>query len=247
MTDLSEELEELEVSSDEEKELYTGTEMPTGVYSVQMLIKKPIPQFLPMDGKRIKVYHRGIKRICQNCFCSGHYRVNCSQKRVDWMDYVDYFILESGFDEEMFGKWVQRVNDWRITNGQTHEENKRFVNQSKEAEKAKKILLAESRDSITKTLEEQATASSMVEEGEDTVTVVESDEREDANQPAEGTESENGGGVVEKMSLAVENMSVEELERELSIRKKGRPSHEDRKERALKKKELDKKKSNTAE
>jgi len=247
MTDLSEELEELEVSSDEEKELYTGTEMPTGVYSVQMLIKKPIPQFLPMDGKRIKVYHRGIKRICQNCFCSGHYRVNCSQERVDWMDYVDYFILESGFDEEMFGKWVQRVNDWRITNGQTHEENKRFVNQSKEAEKAKKILLAESRDSITKTLEEQATASSMVEEGEDTVTVVESDELEDANPPAEGTESENGGGVVEKMSLAVENMSVEELERELSIRKKGRPSHEDRKERALKKKELDKKKSNTAE
>jgi len=216
MTDLSEELEELEVSSDEEKELYTGTEMPTGVYSVQMLIKKPIPQFLPMDGKRIKVYHRGIKRICQNCFCSGHYRVNCSQERVDWMAYVDYFILESGFD-------------------------------SKEAEKAKKILLAKSRDSITKALEEQATASSMVEEGEDTVTVVESDEWEDANPPAEGTESENGGGVVEKMSLAVENMSVEELERELSIRKKGRPSHEDRKERALKKKELDKKKSNTAE
>ena len=31
MTDLSEELEELEVSSDEEQELYKGMEMPTGI------------------------------------------------------------------------------------------------------------------------------------------------------------------------------------------------------------------------
>jgi hypothetical protein len=246
MTDLSEELEELEVSSDEEKELYTGTEMPTGVYSVQMLIKKPIPQFLPMDGKRIKVYHRGIKRMCQNCFCSGHYRVNCMEERVDWMAYIDYFILESGFDEEMFGKWVQRVGDWRITNQQTHEENLRFVHRKQEAEKAKKISLAESRDSIAKTMEEQAKSSREAGGGEVEVTAVESDEWEDANPPAEGMDAGKNDGAVEKMSSAVENMSVEELEKELSIRKEGRPSNEGRKVKAAKKKELEEKGSKTA-
>jgi len=246
MTDLSEELEELEVSSDEEKELYTGTEMPTGVYSVQMLIKKPIPQFLPMDGKRIKVYHRGIKRMCQNCFCSGHYRVNCMEERVDWMAYIDYFILESGFDEEMFGKWVQRVGDWRITNQQTHEENLRFVHRKQEAEKAKKISLAESRDSIAKTIEEQAKSSREAGGGEGEVTAVESDEWEDANPPAEGMDAGKNDGAVEKMSSAVENMSVEELEKELSIRKEGRPSNEGRKVKAAKKKELEEKGSKTA-
>jgi len=156
MTDLSEELEELEVSSDEESELYKGTEMPTGVYSVQMLIKKPIPQFLPMDGKRIKIYHRGIKRMCQNCFSSGHYRATCSRERVDWMAYVDYFIMESGFEKEMFGKWVPRVSDWQILNGQVHQENIDFMTRRQSEEIARKESLAESTVSIKKTIEEQA-------------------------------------------------------------------------------------------
>ncbi len=158
MTELSEEMEELELSSDEEQELYKGMEMPTGIYSVQMLIKKPIPQFLPMDGKRIKIYHKGIKRMCENCFASGHYRATCPRTKVDWMAYVDFFVMESGFEEEMFGKWIPRVNDWQITNGKVHQENVDFLARKQSAESARRESLAESAESIAKTMKEQQTA-----------------------------------------------------------------------------------------
>ncbi len=235
MTDLSEELEELEVSSDEEIELYKGMEMPTRVYSVQMMIKKPIPQFLPIDGKRIKIYHRDIKRICQNCFGGGHYRAACPREKVDWMAYVDYFILESGFEEEMFGKWLSRVNDCRILNGQAHQENMNFLNRKKAAENALKENLVESRALITKALADQSmmvkeTMSTAATNG--TIEICATDAPKDGKKveqttyiQTEGEEMEEGEEEVENISKGIGELSVEELERELAIRKKGRPSN----------------------
>jgi hypothetical protein len=250
MTDLSEELEELEASSEEEAELYSGVEMPTGVYSVQMLIRKPIPQFLPIDGKRIKIYHRGIKKMCQNCFGSGHYRSTCPRERVDWMAYIDYFILESGFEEEMFGKWTNRVNDWRMVNGHAHQENLGFLNQKRAAEQARKETLAISRESITKTMEDQAQRA-IQEQQRASETVKSTDsgelpEQEDVEKTpesqAEVHEVEKGNEDVRKLSKAVEDMSVEELEKLLSVRKKGRPSNADKKDKEAKQRELNRKK-----
>jgi hypothetical protein len=232
MTDLSEELEELEVSSDEEKELYKGLEMPTGVYSVQMLIKKPIPQFLPMDGKRIKVYHRGIKKMCQNCFSRGHYRTNCLQERVDWMAYVDYFILESGFEEEMSGKWIQRVGDWRILNAQVHRENVDFLNRMQQEESNRKKTLAESGASIAAAMRQLCPT---VAEGQPEV----KDNPSQQEELGKGEKDEE----TETVNKALGDMSVEELEKELAVRKKGRPSNAERKEKAAKSKELEKRRA----
>jgi hypothetical protein len=67
MMELTEDKLDFDVSSEEE-ELYQGVELKTGIYSIQMEIRNPIPQFLPMDGKRIKIYHKGIKKWCTNCF-----------------------------------------------------------------------------------------------------------------------------------------------------------------------------------
>ena len=113
--------------------------MPTGIYSVQMLIKKPLTQFLPMDGKRIKIYHKGIKRMCENCFGSGFYRAACSRAKVDWMAYLDFFLIESGFEEGMFGRWIHRVNDWQIINRQAHQENLDFLSRKQAAESTRKL------------------------------------------------------------------------------------------------------------
>ena len=40
-----------------------------------MEIRNPIPQFLPMDGKRIKIYHKGIKKWCTNCFKATNQKI----------------------------------------------------------------------------------------------------------------------------------------------------------------------------
>ena len=39
-----------------------------GTYSIKMRLNKEIPQLLLMKGKRIRVYHRGVAKLCPNCF-----------------------------------------------------------------------------------------------------------------------------------------------------------------------------------
>ena len=42
----------------------SGMEDPVGngTYVVQMNLKKPIPQFMPISGRKIRIYYNGIKR-----------------------------------------------------------------------------------------------------------------------------------------------------------------------------------------
>ena len=39
-----------------------------GTYTAKMSIDKPIPQFLPMCGKKVRVDHRGQQTLCTNCY-----------------------------------------------------------------------------------------------------------------------------------------------------------------------------------
>jgi hypothetical protein len=122
MTELTEDKLDFDVSSEEE-ELYQGVELKTGIYSIQMEIRNPIPQFLPMDGKRIKIYHKGIKKWCTNCFKATHLRAACKSDRVDWLEYVDKFMINNNLDNSYYGKWLERVDDWRLKNQDKHQQN----------------------------------------------------------------------------------------------------------------------------
>jgi hypothetical protein len=62
-----------------------------GIYSVRMKLKKDMPQLIPMHGKRIRLYYRGIIKRCTNCF-GAHQRKNCKEKKVQWIKYVEQFI-----------------------------------------------------------------------------------------------------------------------------------------------------------
>ncbi len=119
MTELTEDKVDFDVSSDEE-ELYQGVELKTGIYSIQMEIKDPIPQFLPIDGKRIKIYHKGIKKWCTNCFKATHLRMACTSQRIEWLEYVDRFMVNNNLDNSYYGKWLERVDDWRLKNPEKH-------------------------------------------------------------------------------------------------------------------------------
>ena len=55
-------------------------------------------------------------------------------------------------------------------------------------------------------------------------------------------EPEKANEEMKKLSNAVEDMSVEELEKLLSVKKKGRPSNADKKDKAAKQRELNRKK-----
>ena len=122
MTDLTEDKVDLELSSGEE-ELYQGAEITSGTYSAKMLLHSPIPQFLPIDGKKIRIYHRGILKLCTKCYRHGHLRQGCRNEQDDWLTFVDRFMLGSTLDIMHFGKWSNRIADWRQVNPGLHNSN----------------------------------------------------------------------------------------------------------------------------
>ena len=86
----------------------------TGNYSVMMKLDRPIPQLIPMCGRRIKMYHAGIQKLCTNCF-GPHKKQFCQSEKVPWIKYVKTFISENDeVQPELYGRWielVQKVDD----------------------------------------------------------------------------------------------------------------------------------------
>ena len=76
-----------------------------GIYSVKMRIVRDMPQFMPMYGKRVRLYYRGIVKRCSNCFMA-HKRNQCKNERVTWPDYVKGFNqIFPDIPKGMYGKW----------------------------------------------------------------------------------------------------------------------------------------------
>ena len=89
----------------------------TGNYTVLMKLERPIPQLLPMCGRRVKIYHSGIQKLCTNCF-GPHKKSQCTNEKIPWIKYVQSFIEENKeFTPEMFGKWIDIIQRMREETG----------------------------------------------------------------------------------------------------------------------------------
>ena len=83
----------------------------SGTYSIKMRLKKEIPQLIPMWGKRIRIYYRGVTKLCANCF-GTHARKNCRSEKVSWIQYVLRFMENNPeIPPEFYGKWWKIVNE----------------------------------------------------------------------------------------------------------------------------------------
>ena len=81
----------------------------TGFYSIKMKLDQDIPQMLPMSGRKIKIYYRGIQKLCTNCF-GRHQKRNCHSRKVLWIDYVAQFIEKNpDIPDQYYGKWSEIV------------------------------------------------------------------------------------------------------------------------------------------
>jgi hypothetical protein len=76
-----------------------------GAYSVILKLAYQIPEFLPMWGKKVRVYYHGISSFCTNCYEIGHPRSECKGKSSSWKDYVD-FLVSTGIPSKLFGTWL---------------------------------------------------------------------------------------------------------------------------------------------
>jgi hypothetical protein len=71
---------------------------------------------MPMDGRRIKIYYRGIQKLCTKCF-GQHVSSNCTNEKIKWLDYIQNFIeTNQDIQEELYGNWntiIERENRQR--------------------------------------------------------------------------------------------------------------------------------------
>ena len=101
----SELVEDIYLSKENEEE---GLDR-TGVYSIKVKLHREIPQLLPMDGRRVKIYYKGIQKLCTRCFGEHNKRV-CQSQKVRWYDYVKEFIdVNPDIESKHFGKWWDLV------------------------------------------------------------------------------------------------------------------------------------------
>jgi hypothetical protein len=110
--DLESEITEdkLEFDSDDSE---GNHEIGNGTYSVKMKLRSDLPQFLPMFGKRIRVYYRGIIKKCTNCF-GPHARKSCDRAKTSWIQYVGELMTDRpDIPEEFYGKWAPMVKEMR--------------------------------------------------------------------------------------------------------------------------------------
>jgi len=82
-----------------------------GNLATRMRLSKSIPQFLPMLGRKIKVYYRGITKLCINCYKPGHIRKDCQNQTVGWITYVENFMSENNLDDSLYGNWKKIVGN----------------------------------------------------------------------------------------------------------------------------------------
>lgn len=78
----------------------------TGKFEVQIQIVTHIPQYLPAFGRKMKIHYKGIEKQCTNCYGAGHYKANCKEERVEWIEYVCWF--RENYPEvgpELLGRW----------------------------------------------------------------------------------------------------------------------------------------------
>ena len=85
----------------------------TGIYAVKIRLEDDadIPNMIPMFGKRVKLYYRGVQKQCSNCFAT-HQKGKCENERVTWLEYVFNFICANpDIPRDYFGKWTDIVEE----------------------------------------------------------------------------------------------------------------------------------------
>ena len=82
-----------------------------GTYSLKMKLAKDIPQFLPMHGRKIRIYFKNMTKLCTNCY-RCHTRRQCTNERVTWVVYVrDFMKANPDIAASYYGKWWDVVDN----------------------------------------------------------------------------------------------------------------------------------------
>jgi len=130
-----------------------------GIYSIKMDLRVKPPQFLPISGKKIKIYYKGIEKRCVKCFGTGHLKKDCTSARKDWLEYVSDLMFQTGFDLNMLGDAKKYLEKWRMENKEKTEAREERKAQEEAQQSARREALREEVFNISDILHNQSIAS----------------------------------------------------------------------------------------
>ena len=119
-----------------------------------MFIHRDIPEWLPVEGQRVRISYPRMKKLCNGCY-KNHLRKDCNNDKVSWKDYVKGFKQSNPeFPDLFYGKWseLQKTpakigpteKDFNIPTTQSEwEEMKRMLSQCGVDEESAKSMIKE--------------------------------------------------------------------------------------------------------
>jgi hypothetical protein len=76
-------------------------------YEVDLTLEEYPPEWMPMYGKKVRIFYPGMKIQCNACYGVGHMKRECKNERVGWMGYVSKLKDSGKFEATMFGSWLE--------------------------------------------------------------------------------------------------------------------------------------------
>jgi hypothetical protein len=93
-----------------------NTGLKTDTYKTQIVLRKHVPEYLPIFSQKAVVQYAGIPKMCNRCYLIGHMRCDCNNRKRDWIAYVNSLIEEEGIDVKLVGTWTAAISRWKNAN-----------------------------------------------------------------------------------------------------------------------------------
>lgn len=78
---------------------------------VELKLEKHIPEYLPMYGRKIRIFYAGMPKQCNNCLEQGHLKFECENEKKDWFSYIEELISSGNFNISLFGEWPEIIKN----------------------------------------------------------------------------------------------------------------------------------------
>ncbi len=82
-----------------------GTQIQNDIYTVKLKLEHHIPEYLPIRGKKAKIYYHGMLSFCSACHVLGHLTVDCENQPASWWDYIER-LKSCDVPIDYFGSWI---------------------------------------------------------------------------------------------------------------------------------------------
>jgi hypothetical protein len=75
-------------------------------YEIEVNHREQILEWLPMFGKKIRVFYHGMPHQCNGCYQLGHMKSECTNEKQNWKTYVNQLRDSGKFEKYLFGSWL---------------------------------------------------------------------------------------------------------------------------------------------